>query len=166
MWLILTVSFSFISSKTSRVIYYHQVHSIKRRKTDPEIPLKFQVGEGRASKLDLYMLPTRRISKLSVSEPVTRASSALFGSTSQPSGSRRMEKSRQSSSPRKEHKSPSVSAPNPSSDVLLVLEPAVILDDYNGWEQGLFAEDLKQVQNHSGMIYFYVIRHSYSLCWI
>lgn len=39
-----------------------------------------------------------------------------------------------------------------------VLEPIVISDIYDSWEQGVSAEDLKQLQgtsqNHSGMTYY------------
>jgi hypothetical protein len=153
-----------------------KVHSTKRRKTDPETPLKSQMQKGRASDSDLYMPPNRQdVSKLSASEPVTRTSSALFVPThsrSQPSGSgRRTEKSRRSSSPWLEHKSASGSTSDHDFVLKsLIPKPAMIVDDYDSWEQSVSAEDLKQVQevskDHSGMIYhlfFYITKHSYSL---
>ena len=130
------------------------MRSKKRPKTDPELTSpNSQVEKGQA---DLCMLPIRQdVSKLSVSEPVTRASSALFAparSSSQPSGSgRRKEKSRQSSSPRVKRGSASESTSNS------VFEPIVTLEDGDSWEQGVSA-GLEQVQgelqSHSGMIYY------------
>jgi len=143
------------------------VRSTKRRKSDPETLPKPQAGKGkgRALESDLYLLPNRRVSKLSVSEFMTRASSELFAhthSSSQPSGSgRRTEKSRLSLSSRTEDKSTSGSMSDRSDYVLRdspVLEPIVISDIYDSWEQGVSAEDLKQLQgtsqNHSGMTYY------------
>ena len=155
-----------------------KVHLTKRRKTNPETPLK--VRKGRASNPDLYMSPNRQVSKLSTSTPVTRTSSASFTPAhphSQPFGSgRRTEKGRPSSSPnRPEQNSPSGSTYNHSDYVLRgspVPEPIVTLvDDYNSWEQNMSSEDLEQVQealqNHSGVIlknYIQVMKYSYSLC--
>ena len=137
------------------------MRSPKRRKTDPETPLKSQVGKGRASESDLHMLPNRRVSKPSLSEPVTRISSPLFEPThsrSQPSGSGCGPE--QSSSSRTEDKSASRSSPNCFPRDSPVLE---ISDNYDSWEQGVSAEDLKEVQeelqNHSGMIYIHVVEY-------
>lgn len=138
-----------------------EVHSTKRRKSNPETP--FKVRKGRASNPDFYISPNRQVS---TSTPVARTSFASFAPThshSQPFGSgERTEKGRLSSSPnRPEQKSPSGSTYNHSDYVLRgspVPEPIVTLvDDYNSWEQDVSAEDLKQVQealqNHSGMIF-------------
>ena len=136
-----------------------EVHSTKRRKTNPSTPHK--VGEGQVSNLDLYMPSNRQVS---TSKPVTRISPAPTHSRSQPFGSgRRTDKGRPSSSPnRPEQKSPSGSASNHSDYVLrgspAVPEPIVNLVDYNSWEQNASAEDLKQVQEalqNPGMYYLY-----------
>lgn len=137
------------------------MRSTKRRKTDPESPVKSQVGKGRPSESDLHILPNRRVSKPSLSEPVTRISSPLFEPThsrSQPSGSGcRLE---QSSSSPTEHRSASRSSSNCVPRDSPVLD---ISDNYDSWEQGVSAEDLKEVQeelqNHSGMVY-----HLYPRC--
>ena len=141
-----------------------EVHSAKRRKTDPGTPLKG--WKGRASNPDLYMSPNRQVS---TSKSAIRTSSALFAPAhphSQSFGSgRRTEKGRPSLSPnRPEQKSPSGSTSNRSDYVLRgspVPEPIVnLVDDYNSWEQNVSAEDLKQVQealqSHSGMVFIII----------
>jgi hypothetical protein len=152
------------------------VHLTKRRKSNPRTPLK--VRKGRASNPDLYMPPNPQFSKLSTSTPMTGTSTTSFAPThshSQPFESgRRTEKGRPSSSSpnRPEQKIPSGSTHNRSDYVLNgspVPEPIVnLVDDYNSWEQNVSAEDLKQVQealqNHSGMDFYKIIKHSYSLC--